>query len=52
VTIENHVAAVLLWVVGTGWGVLPAPWLLWWVIVRDRLPVLPFIGEPNGAPST
>jgi len=24
--------------------------LIWWVIVRGRLPVLPFIGEPNGGP--
>jgi hypothetical protein len=28
----------------------PAPWLMWWVAVRGRLPVLPFIGEPNGGP--
>ena len=48
--IESRGASVLLWVVGAGWGVLPAPWLMWWVIVRGRLPVLPLIGEPNGGP--
>src|SRR5262245_11847829 len=37
-------AAVLLWVVGIGWG-WSAPWLMWWVAVRGRLPVLPYIGE-------
>jgi hypothetical protein len=42
-------AAVLLWIVAAGWG-LSAPWLMWWVLVRDRLPVLPMIGEPNGGP--
>lgn len=42
-------AAVLLWVVGVGWG-WSAPWLMWWVAVRGRLPVLPYIGEPNGGP--
>lgn len=47
--IEGQIAAILLWVVGLGWG-LPAPWLMWWVIVRGRLPVLPLIGEPNGGP--
>jgi hypothetical protein len=48
--IEARIAAILLWIVGFGWGVLPAPWLVWWVIVRGRLPVLPVIGEPNGGP--
>ena len=47
--LEGQIAAVLLWVVALGWA-LPAPWLMWWVIVRGRLPVLPFIGEPNGGP--
>jgi hypothetical protein len=42
-------AAVLLWIVAAGWG-LSAPWLMWWVLVRGRLPVLPIIGEPNGGP--
>jgi hypothetical protein len=23
---------------------------MWWVAVRGRLPVLPYIGEPNGGP--
>jgi hypothetical protein len=46
---ESQVAALLLWVVALGWG-LPALWLIWWVIKRGRLPVLPFIGEPNGGP--
>jgi hypothetical protein len=41
--------AVLLWVVAAGWGV-PAPWLMWWVLERGRLPVLPIIGQPNGGP--
>ncbi len=45
----GRAAAVLLWVVAAGWG-LPAPWLMWWVLVRGRLPVLPIIGEPNGGP--
>ena len=48
-SIESQIAAFLLWVVALGWA-LPAPWLIWWVIVRGRLPVLPFIGEPNGGP--
>ena len=47
--IEGQIAAMLLWVVAFGWA-LPAPWLMWWVVVRGRLPVLPFIGEPNGGP--
>lgn len=47
--IESRAAAVLLWIVAAGWA-LPAPWLMWWVIVRGRLPVLPIIGEPNGGP--
>ena len=47
--IESQVAAVLLWVVALGWG-LPAPVLMWWVMVRGRLPILPVIGEPNGGP--
>ncbi len=45
----TRAAAVLLWTVAAGWG-LPAPWLMWWVLARDRLPVLPFIGNPNGGP--
>jgi hypothetical protein len=45
----GRAAAVLLWIVAAGWG-LPAPWLMWWVLVRGRLPVLPIIGEPNGGP--
>lgn len=48
--IEGRIAAILLWIVGFGWGVLPAPWLAWWVVVHGRLPVLPLIGEPNGGP--
>ncbi len=48
-TIESRAAAVLLWIVALGWA-LPAPWLMWWVVARGRLPVLPFIGEPNGGP--
>jgi hypothetical protein len=47
--IESQIAAFLLWVVALGWA-LPAPWLMWWVIARGRLPVLPLIGEPNGGP--
>lgn len=43
----GRAAAVLLWMVAAGWG-LPAPWLMWWVLVRDRLPVLPIIGQPDG----
>lgn len=46
-TIESRAAAVLLWIVALGWA-LPAPWLMWWMVARGRLPVLPFIGEPNG----
>jgi hypothetical protein len=42
-------AAVLLWLVAAGWA-LPAPVLMWWVAVKGRLPVLPYIGEPNGGP--
>ena len=42
-------AAVMLWLVAAGWA-LPAPVLMWWVAVRGRLPVLPYIGEPNGGP--
>jgi hypothetical protein len=45
----SRAAAVLLWIVAAGWG-LSAPWLMWWVLVRGRLPVLPVIGEPNGGP--
>lgn len=45
----SRVTAVLLWIVAAGWG-LPAPWLIWWVLVRGRLPVLPIIGQPNGGP--
>lgn len=45
----SRAAAVLLWMVAAGWG-LPAPWLMWWVLVRGRLPVLPIIGEANGGP--
>ena len=41
---------MLLWVVAFGWALLPTPWLMWWVVVRGRLPVLPLIGEPNGGP--
>jgi len=50
VPIESRIAAVLLWVVAFGWALLPTPWLMWWVVVRGRLPVLPLIGEPNGGP--
>ena len=50
VPIESRVAAVLLSVVAFGWALLPTPWLMWWMIVRGRLPVLPLIGEPNGGP--
>ena len=50
VPIESRIAAVLLWVVACGWARLPTPWLMWWVVVRGRLPVLPLIGEPNGGP--
>jgi hypothetical protein len=46
---EARMAAVLLWIVAAGWG-LSAPWLIWWVLVRGRLPVLPLIGEANGGP--
>ena len=42
-------AAILLWLVAAGWA-LPAPVLMWWVAVKGRLPVLPYIGEPNGGP--
>ena len=42
-------AAVMLWLVAAGWA-LPAPVLMWWVAVKGRLPVLPYIGEPNGGP--
>lgn len=49
VPIESRAAALLLWIVAAGWA-LPAPWLMWWVLVRGRLPVLPIIGEPNGGP--
>jgi hypothetical protein len=49
VSIESQIAGIMLWVVALGWA-LPAPWLMWWVIVRGRLPVLPLIGEPNGGP--
>ena len=45
----GRAAAVLLWIVAAGWG-LSTPWLMWWVLVRGRLPVLPIIGEPNGGP--
>jgi hypothetical protein len=40
---------VLLWIVAAGWG-FSAPWLIWWVLIRGRLPVLPIIGEANGGP--
>ena len=46
---EARIAAVLLWIVAAGWG-FSAPWLIWWVLVRGRLPVLPIIGEANGGP--
>ncbi len=49
VPLAARAAAGLLWVVGVGWG-FSAPWLMWWVAVRGRLPVLPYIGEPNGGP--
>jgi hypothetical protein len=49
VPIESRAAGLLLWIVAAGWA-LPAPWLMWWVVVRGRLPVLPIIGEPNGGP--
>jgi hypothetical protein len=49
VPIESQAAALLLWIVAAGWA-LPAPWLMWWVVGRGRLPVLPIIGEPNGGP--
>jgi hypothetical protein len=49
VPVAGRAAAVLLWIVAAGWG-LPAPWLMWWVLVRGRLPVPPLIGEPNGGP--
>ena len=42
-------AAIMLWLVAAGWA-LPAPVLMWWVAVKGRLPVLPYIGEPNGGP--
>jgi hypothetical protein len=45
----SRATAVLLWIVAAGWG-LPAPWLMWWVLARGRLPVLPIIGQPNGGP--
>jgi hypothetical protein len=45
----GRATAVLLWIVAAGWG-LPAPWLMWWVLARGRLPVLPIIGQPNGGP--
>jgi hypothetical protein len=44
-----RVAAGLLWTVAAFWG-LPALWLIWWILIRDRLPVLPFIGTPDGGP--
>ena len=47
--VESRAAAILPWIVALGWAA-PAPWLTWWVVVRGRLPVLPFIGEPNGGP--
>ena len=46
---EARITAVLLWIVAAGWG-FSAPWLIWWVLVRGRLPVLPLIGEANGGP--
>ena len=49
VPLAARAAAILLWLVAAGWA-LPAPWLMWWVAVRGRLPVLPYIGEPNGGP--
>lgn len=42
-------ASVLLWIVALGWG-LPGLWLLWWLIYRGRLPMLPLIGIPNAGP--
>jgi len=35
----SRAAAVLLWIVAAGWG-LPAPWLMWWMLVRGRLPAV------------
>ena len=49
VPLAARAAAILLWLVAAGWA-FPAPWLMWWVAVRGRLPVLPYIGEPNGGP--
>jgi hypothetical protein len=49
VPLPSRATAVLLWIVAAGWG-LPAPWLIWWVLARGRLPVLPIIGQPNGGP--
>jgi len=49
VPVAARAAAILLWLVAAGWA-LPALWLMWWVAVRGRLPVLPYIGEPNGGP--
>jgi hypothetical protein len=46
---EARIAAVLLWIVAAGWG-FSAPWLIWWVLIRGRLPALPIIGEANGGP--
>ena len=40
VSVEGRAAAVLLWVVALGWAA-PAPWLMWWVAIRGRLPILP-----------
>jgi hypothetical protein len=45
----SRATAVLLWIVAGGCG-LPAPWLIWWVLARGRLPTLPIIGQPNGGP--
>jgi hypothetical protein len=48
--VEARIAAVLFWIVGGGWGIIGGPWLIWWMLVRGRLPVLPLIGEPNAGP--
>ena len=49
VTLAARGAATTLWLVAAGWA-LPAPVLMWWVAVKGRLPVLPYIGAPNGGP--
>jgi hypothetical protein len=50
VPVEARIAALLLWIVGVGWGIIGGTWLIWWMLVRGRLPVLPLIGEPNSGP--